>query len=262
MWTKIENLTKNLKFGVPMRSIIGPHFLEFVFFYTNAYFPLHHGCPGPRSCFAGPLRGFEVPVRFVTYYFRRSWFGPETLGNAIFSTFFLNTPRAALSRDLSKKVPVPGNPVLNYTIPYILGADSMLINTVDDVEGLITYHNKAGYHGMNGRCPMRTRGGSPACREQALIFSQNSGESAGMAINGNSMTIWNPADAGCLTFVDEDGFASGRNWQITTTGSIKRLSDRRVKQNIRLYKTSNILQKLRETKGTGYKLCDSNLNHF
>ena len=45
-----------------------------------------------------------------------------------------------------------------------------------------------------------------------------------MAISGNSMTLFHPPDAGCLTFVDEDGFSSGRYWMITKRGTIDILS--------------------------------------
>ena len=130
----------------------------------------------------------------------------------------------------------------------------VVIKTVSEttVEATIAHMQRAGYHGMNGKCPMRRSTGRPVC-QNAFIFSQNGGESAGMAINGNSMTIWNPADVGCLTFVDEDGFSSGHFWQITSNAKIKQLSDQRAKQNIYTFRTQNILEKISEVKVVTFK---------
>lgn len=95
---------------------------------------------------------------------------------------------------------------------------------------------------------MRTAAGKLNC-EKALIFSQSNSESAGFGVNGNSITIFHPHDAGSMTFVDEDSFGSGRFWQLTSTGSIRTLSDIRLKRNIVPFKTQNILEKIKTVNG-------------
>ena len=85
--------------------------------------------------------------------------------------------------------------------------------------------------------------------EEALICSQNNGESAGFGINGNSITLFNAMDSDAMVFVREDSFAAGSDWKLTKTASIKELSDRRLKTNIKHFRTENILDKIMDIKG-------------
>jgi hypothetical protein len=125
------------------------------------------------------------------------------------------------------------------------------------VTSKISYGDRTSYHQMENRCPMRRDNGKPTC-EDALILETNPAEASGMAINGKSITIFHPPDAGSLVFVDEDGFSSGKYWMINKRGSIQTLSDQRIKSSVAHFKTSAVLKKLNDIQVVSYKFRYSN----
>jgi hypothetical protein len=125
----------------------------------------------------------------------------------------------------------------NHTATTTLNMNNQIISNVREVLPPLSaiFTGRTGRFGQATNFKFPTFGGTSGTNS-LVIETQQTGESAGIAMNGQSMAIWSPGDGNRLLSVhDEDGMSTtsnGERWFLNGSGTAFTVSDATLKENV------------------------------
>jgi hypothetical protein len=178
--------------------------------------------------------------------------------------FEIGTYGSTLRTYLRTTVDVDNNTIINALDP-VSSQDVATKSYVDSVAGGTSLaSNEISVNTSGGsdhwlRRSGQTKSGTTIYNQNSnsFLFEQQIGESAGLAVNGDSdgCTIWSPGDSGAYLNIQDEDKSNSRQAYVNTSGSWIRVSSKTRKHSIQDKTNNNVLDRFLQlsVKSYGYK---------